>query len=148
VNDGLALLLTVFLLLGNGFFVGAEFAIITARRDRLEQLARQGQSRARTVIRAGQQLPLLIAGASWRDRVLAGAGRAGRADGGQPVGDAAGAAGRAGRGGARHRAGGGAAGGFLLPHGDRRDGAEEPDHRRPGAGGAVAGARALRVLPG
>jgi CBS domain containing-hemolysin-like protein len=63
VSDGFALVLTIFLLLGNGFFVGAEFAIITARRDRLEELARQGQTRARTVIRAGQQLPLLIAGA-------------------------------------------------------------------------------------
>jgi CBS domain containing-hemolysin-like protein len=63
VNDILALFLTILLLLGNGFFVGAEFAIITARRDRLEELARQGQQRARTVIRAGHQLPLLIAGA-------------------------------------------------------------------------------------
>jgi CBS domain containing-hemolysin-like protein len=63
MNPGLALVITIFLLLGNGFFVGAEFAIITARRDRLEELARQGQNRARTVIRAGHQLPLLIAGA-------------------------------------------------------------------------------------
>lgn len=63
MNDGLALVLTLLLLLGNGFFVGAEFAIITARRDRLEEMARQGQQRARTVIRAGHQLPLLIAGA-------------------------------------------------------------------------------------
>jgi magnesium and cobalt exporter, CNNM family len=43
--------------------VGAEFAIITARRDRLEGLADSGQRRARTVIEAGKQLPLLIAGA-------------------------------------------------------------------------------------
>ncbi|MDQ2587743.1 hemolysin family protein [Saccharothrix yanglingensis] len=51
------------LLAGNAFFVGAEFAIITARRDRLEPLAEGGSSRARTVIKAGRELPLLIAGA-------------------------------------------------------------------------------------
>ncbi|MBW4721081.1 hemolysin family protein [Saccharothrix obliqua] len=51
------------LLAGNAFFVGAEFAIITARRDRLEALADSGSARARVVIRAGRELPLLIAGA-------------------------------------------------------------------------------------
>ncbi|TQM83993.1 CBS domain containing-hemolysin-like protein [Saccharothrix saharensis] len=56
-------LVVVLLLAGNAFFVGAEFAIITARRDRLEALAEQGSSRARTVIKAGRELPLLIAGA-------------------------------------------------------------------------------------
>jgi CBS domain containing-hemolysin-like protein len=63
VADALALLATLLLLLGNGFFVGAEFAIITARRDRLEGLVEEGQRRARVVIEAGRQLPLLIAGA-------------------------------------------------------------------------------------
>jgi CBS domain containing-hemolysin-like protein len=56
-------LATILLLLGNGFFVGAEFAIITARRDRLEALARDGQSRAAIAVAAGRELPLLIAGA-------------------------------------------------------------------------------------
>ncbi|MEU4805989.1 hemolysin family protein [Actinosynnema sp. NPDC023587] len=56
--------LVIFLLLaGNAFFVGAEFAIITARRDRLEGMVERGSSRARVVIRAGRELPLLIAGA-------------------------------------------------------------------------------------
>ena len=63
MTDALALLATVLLLLGNGFFVGAEFAIITARRDRLEALAREGHRKAATVVEAGRQLPLLIAGA-------------------------------------------------------------------------------------
>jgi CBS domain containing-hemolysin-like protein len=63
MTDVLSLLATVLLLLGNGFFVGAEFAIITARRDRLEALAESGHRRARLVIAAGKQLPLLIAGA-------------------------------------------------------------------------------------
>lgn len=59
----LSLLITLLLVLGNAFFVGAEFAIITARRDRLEALADDGYKRARTVIEAGKRLPLLIAGA-------------------------------------------------------------------------------------
>lgn len=63
MSTPLALVLTVVLLAGNAFFVGAEFAVITARRDRLEALAENGNSRARTAIVAGQQLPLLIAGA-------------------------------------------------------------------------------------
>ncbi|NKE58523.1 HlyC/CorC family transporter [Lentzea sp. PSKA42] len=56
-------LIVVFLLAGNAFFVGAEFAVITARRDRLEALAYKGSARARTAIKASQELPLLIAGA-------------------------------------------------------------------------------------
>jgi CBS domain containing-hemolysin-like protein len=57
-------ILVLFLFLaGNAFFVGAEFAIITARRDRLEALAERGGTRARTAIKAGRELPLMIAGA-------------------------------------------------------------------------------------
>src|SRR5690348_15161720 len=63
MSDALALLATLHLVLGNGFFVGAEFSIITARRDRLEALAEDGQRRATVVIEAGRRLPLLIAGA-------------------------------------------------------------------------------------
>jgi CBS domain containing-hemolysin-like protein len=63
VNVALALLLTVLLLAGNAFFVGAEFAVITARRDRLETLADEGKARARTAMLAGEQLPAMIAGA-------------------------------------------------------------------------------------
>jgi CBS domain containing-hemolysin-like protein len=58
-----ALLLALLLLAGNAFFVGAEFAMLTARRDRMESLAADGVGRARTVLRAGTELPLLIAGA-------------------------------------------------------------------------------------
>lgn len=63
MSVGWSLFLTVLLLAGNAFFVGAEFAVITARRDRLEALAEEGRSRARTAIRAGERLPMLIAGA-------------------------------------------------------------------------------------
>ncbi|RRR48103.1 HlyC/CorC family transporter [Mycolicibacter terrae] len=54
--------LTVLLIAANGFFVGAEFSLISARRDRLEALAEQGRRSAVTVIRAGEQLPLMLAG--------------------------------------------------------------------------------------
>jgi CBS domain containing-hemolysin-like protein len=62
MGDVLEVLLTVLLLGGNAFFVGAEFSLISARRDRLEALAEQGRPRAITVIRAGEQLPRMLAG--------------------------------------------------------------------------------------
>src|ERR1700743_3066804 len=56
-------LLTTMLLVGaNAFFVAAEFSLISARRDRLEALAEQGRSSAVTALRAGEQLPLMVAG--------------------------------------------------------------------------------------
>jgi CBS domain containing-hemolysin-like protein len=62
MSTGLELAITFFLLAGNAFFVGAEFAVITARRDKLQILADQGKTRAKAAIKAGQDLPLLIAG--------------------------------------------------------------------------------------
>lgn len=59
----LAVALAVLLIGANAFFVGAEFALISARRDRLEALAEQGRTSAVTVIRAGEQLPSMLAGA-------------------------------------------------------------------------------------
>ncbi|MGH3805083.1 MAG: hemolysin family protein [Pseudonocardiaceae bacterium] len=58
-----ALLGALLLLAANAFFVGAEFALISARRDRLESMAARGVHRARTVIRAGERLPLMLAAA-------------------------------------------------------------------------------------
>jgi CBS domain containing-hemolysin-like protein len=63
MGDWLGVLLTVLLLSANAFFVGAEFALISARRDRLEALAEQGKHSAVTVIRAGENLSLMLAGA-------------------------------------------------------------------------------------
>jgi putative hemolysin len=40
------------LVLANGFFVAAEFAIVSVRRSRIEALAVQGNKRARTVLRS------------------------------------------------------------------------------------------------
>jgi magnesium and cobalt exporter, CNNM family len=62
-SDVFGVLLTVLLLGLNAFFVGAEFALISARRDRLEALAEQGKKSAVTVIRAGERLSLMLAGA-------------------------------------------------------------------------------------
>ncbi|MDX1891920.1 hemolysin family protein [Mycolicibacterium sp. 050158] len=62
-SDVFGVLLTVLLLALNAFFVGAEFALISARRDRLEALAEQGKKSAVTVIRAGERLSLMLAGA-------------------------------------------------------------------------------------
>jgi CBS domain containing-hemolysin-like protein len=63
MGDILGVLLTVLLLGANAFFVGAEFALISARRDRLEALAEQGKKRAVAVIRAGENLSVMLAGA-------------------------------------------------------------------------------------
>lgn len=62
-SDVFGVFLTVVLLGANAFFVGAEFALISARRDRLEALAEQGKKSAVTVIRAGERLSLMLAGA-------------------------------------------------------------------------------------
>jgi CBS domain containing-hemolysin-like protein len=64
VSDFLALLAAVALLLGNGYFVGAEFALISVRRDRLENVAAGADRRARsarTVLRAMGQMPSMLA---------------------------------------------------------------------------------------
>ncbi|MFI1917600.1 hemolysin family protein [Nocardia sp. NPDC020380] len=63
MGDAYAVLLALALLLGNAFFVSAEFALISARRDRLEALAAQGKRSANTVIEAGQNLSMMLAAA-------------------------------------------------------------------------------------
>jgi CBS domain containing-hemolysin-like protein len=63
VSGSVALLVALLLLAGNAFFVGAEFALISARKDRLEAQAERGVHRAQTVIRAGEKLPLMLAAA-------------------------------------------------------------------------------------
>jgi CBS domain containing-hemolysin-like protein len=60
-SDLLALLAAVALLAANAFFVGAEFALISARRDRLEAMAEAGTAAARTVLRAGADLSRMLA---------------------------------------------------------------------------------------
>jgi CBS domain containing-hemolysin-like protein len=63
MNDALGVLVAILLIATNAFFVAAEFSLISARRDRLEALAEQGRASAVTVIRAGEQLSSMLAGA-------------------------------------------------------------------------------------
>ncbi|MFC7277988.1 hemolysin family protein [Paractinoplanes rhizophilus] len=56
------LLVTVLLLIGNGVFVGGEFALIASRRTALEPLAATSRP-ARWALSAMNQIPLMIAGA-------------------------------------------------------------------------------------
>ena len=63
MGDLFGILLTVVLLASNAFFVAAEFALISARRDRLEALVAQGKKKAQTVIEAGENLSIMLAAA-------------------------------------------------------------------------------------
>jgi CBS domain containing-hemolysin-like protein len=63
MNELFAVLVSLLLLIGNAFFVGAEFAVISVRKDRLLALIEDGNSRALATLRAGEHLQLLIAGA-------------------------------------------------------------------------------------
>jgi CBS domain containing-hemolysin-like protein len=57
------LLLSLFLLLANGFFVAVEFALIASRRTKLESLAEDGSARARVALGSMRHLNLQLAGA-------------------------------------------------------------------------------------
>ena len=61
MSHAVAIWLSVFLLLGNAFFVGAEFAVMTARRSRLEPLAAAGSKRAKVSLGALEQVASLLA---------------------------------------------------------------------------------------
>ncbi len=61
MSHSAALWLSLFLLLANAFFVGAEFAVMTARRSRLEPLAAAGSKRARISLEALEQVASLLA---------------------------------------------------------------------------------------
>ncbi|NEE08252.1 DUF21 domain-containing protein, partial [Streptomyces sp. SID7499] len=61
----LQLLLAALLVLANGFFVGAEFALVSVRRSQIEPLAAQGSGRARTVLHGLENLPQMMAAAQF-----------------------------------------------------------------------------------
>lgn len=63
MSSATALALGFGLLLLNSLFVGAEFSLLSSRRDRLEALVDQGVHRARTVIRASQDGSLMLTSA-------------------------------------------------------------------------------------
>jgi CBS domain containing-hemolysin-like protein len=62
VSDAVGLVLTVVLLLFNAFFVGAEFALISARRSTIEPKAAAGSRSARITLRAMENVSLMLAG--------------------------------------------------------------------------------------
>jgi putative hemolysin len=51
LSNFLRIFLVLFLVLGNAFFVAAEYALVTARRSRLEEFARLGSRRAKIALR-------------------------------------------------------------------------------------------------
>ena len=61
MNDFLGIVWLVVLLLGNAFFVAAEFAVITARRSSIEPKAEAGSSTARTALYAMEHATLMLA---------------------------------------------------------------------------------------
>ena len=61
--DWTALGIAVLLLAANGFFVAAEFAVLAARRSRIEQLAADGKRSAKQALAAIKNLSLMLAGA-------------------------------------------------------------------------------------
>ncbi|TDB95153.1 HlyC/CorC family transporter [Nonomuraea longispora] len=63
MNLSIGLALTLVLLVGNGFFVAAEFALVAAKRHRLEKAAAQGSKAAAAALSGIKELSLMLAGA-------------------------------------------------------------------------------------
>jgi len=61
VSDWAGLAWLVVLLAGNAFFVGAEFAVIAAKRSQIEPLAETGSKRAKTSLYAMENATLMLA---------------------------------------------------------------------------------------
>ncbi|QZY27722.1 hemolysin family protein [Nocardioides coralli] len=63
MSTGTAITIAIVLLLANAFFVGAEFALVSARRSQIEPRALEGSRMARTTLRAMENVSLVMAGA-------------------------------------------------------------------------------------
>lgn len=63
MNLSTGMVLTVLLLIGNGFFVAAEFALVAAKRHRLEKAAAHGSRAAAAAVAGIRELSLMLAGA-------------------------------------------------------------------------------------
>ncbi|MGB9032968.1 hypothetical protein BLJ79_02830 [Arthrobacter sp. UCD-GKA] len=61
MSDFSGLLWLVLLLLGNAFFVAAEFAVMSARRSQIEPLADAGDKRAIRALKAMEQVSIMLA---------------------------------------------------------------------------------------
>ena len=60
MNSATAVVVAILLLLGNAFFVAAEFALVSARRTQIEPRAEAGSRFARTTLRAMENISLVI----------------------------------------------------------------------------------------
>ncbi|MFE7676432.1 hemolysin family protein [Streptomyces albidoflavus] len=63
MSFGLAMFVTVLLLIGSGFFVAAEFALVAAKRHRMEKAAAEGKRGAASALAGMKELSLMLAGA-------------------------------------------------------------------------------------
>jgi CBS domain containing-hemolysin-like protein len=63
MSFGTAMVIGGLLLIGNAFFVGAEFALISTRRTQIEPRVASGSRSARTTLRAMENVSLMMAGA-------------------------------------------------------------------------------------
>ncbi|MGY1839845.1 MULTISPECIES: hemolysin family protein [unclassified Modestobacter] len=63
MSDWLSLLILLALLLGNAFFVAAEFALVSARADQIEPRAEAGSVRAQKTLAAMRNVSQMMAGA-------------------------------------------------------------------------------------
>ncbi len=61
MSSTVAILLAIALLAGNAFFVGAEFAVISARRSVIEPMAEQGSGSARRTLGAMENVSMMLA---------------------------------------------------------------------------------------
>lgn len=61
MSDWWGIIWLVVLLIANGFFVGAEFAVISARRSQVQPLAEAGSKRAKTALWAMEHATLMLA---------------------------------------------------------------------------------------
>ncbi|MEY4743798.1 MAG: hypothetical protein RIR34_1137, partial [Actinomycetota bacterium] len=57
----MGLLWFALMLVGNGFFVAAEFALISAKRAKIEPLAEAGSGPAKLTIKAMERVPMMLA---------------------------------------------------------------------------------------
>ncbi|GAB2932478.1 hemolysin family protein [Rhodococcus aerolatus] len=62
MSAGPAVVVALLLLAGNAFFVGAEFALVSARRSQVEPRALEGSRAARTTLKAMEHVSLVMAG--------------------------------------------------------------------------------------
>jgi CBS domain containing-hemolysin-like protein len=63
MSTGWAIVLSLLLLAGNGFFVAAEFALVASKSYRLERSAARGSRAARSALEGTRELSLMLAGA-------------------------------------------------------------------------------------